>query len=104
MAYMSSDDTVYSTIYGASALELTGPLKDWDVTSEPPQINDETVPGGILMLNGKYDPTQDEVTSAFFTETRARVKWVRFVESGHMAVLEESEGFVEVVRGFLAMR
>ena len=104
MAYMSSDDTVYSTIYGTSVLELDGPLKDFDVTSELHQITEATVPGGILVVNGKYDTTQDEVTSAFFTETRARVKWVRFAESGHMAVLEEREGFVEVVTAFLGMR
>ena len=104
MAYMSSDDTVYSTIYGPSVLELTGPLADFDITNELHQITETTVPGGILIVNGKYDTTQDEVTSAFFTETRARVKWVRFAESGHMAMLEEREGFGEVVRGFLEMR
>ena len=104
MAYMSADNTVYSTIYGDNPLEMSGPLRDWDVTEELPQIKDETVPGGILILNGKYDAVQDEVTSAFFTQTKARVKWVRFAESAHMAMLEEREGFVEVMRGFLAMR
>ena len=69
MAYMSSDDTVYSTIYGPSVLELTGPLADFDITNELHQITETTVPGGILIVNGKYDTTQDEVTSAFFTET-----------------------------------
>lgn len=101
IASMQQDDTVYSTLYGASPLNLTGPLKNFDITSELSHITKKTVPGGILILNGKFDTTQDEVTAPFFTQPRARVKWVLFAESSHMDMLEETESFLAAVRAFL---
>ena len=66
-------------------------------------MTEQTVPGGILILNGKFDTTQDEVTAPFFTRPRARVKRVQFAGSTHMAVLEETESFLATLQGFLEM-
>lgn len=98
---LQEDDTVYSTLYGTSPLDFTGPLKDVDFISELPQITGKTVPGGILLQNGNYDTHQDEVMAPFFTQTKARVKWVRLAESSHMAFLDEPEAFLDVVQEFL---
>ena len=98
---MSEDDTVYSTMYGTSPLKLTGPLKDYDARSELHRITESTVPGGVLLVNGKYDTAQDEVMMPFFVNIRARVKWARFANSSHTSFWEETEEFLAVLAGFL---
>jgi L-proline amide hydrolase len=61
-------------MYGVSPLKQTGPLKDYDVRPELHHITNDTAPGGVLIINGKYDTAQDEVMMPFFTNIRARVK------------------------------
>ena len=103
MALMEEDDTVSFTLYGPMPMEPTGPRKDYDVTSRLPEITETTVPGGVLLTNGKYDMSQDEVMVPFFTQIRAKVKWVRFAESSHMAHLEEPRAFLTALGDFLIM-
>lgn len=101
MAAMQQDDTVHFTLMVLSPFTVTGTLKGFDIRSDLSQITEKTVPGGILMMNGKYDTTQYEVMAPFFTQPTTRVKWVRFAESGHMALLEEPESFLLALRQFL---
>lgn len=95
MAAMEEDDTVQSTMYG--------PLQEFDLRPDLRELTGETVPGGILMMNSKYDQSVDEVVMPFFTLPSARVKWVRLAESSHMAMLEETEEFMKAVWKFLTM-
>lgn len=95
----ASDDTVSSTMHGG--LVVTGSLKDYDVVPRLHEITRRTVPGGVLILNGKYDGAQDEVVRPFFEHIEARVKWIMFAKTSHMPFLEETERFVEEVGNFL---
>lgn len=95
MAAMEEDDTVSSTMYG--------PLTEFDLRPDLRELTVETVPGGMLIMNSKYDQSVDEVVMPYFTLPSARVRWVRLAESSHMAVLEETEEVVKAVGGFLMM-
>lgn len=99
MKASAEDDTVSSTIHGG--VVVTGPLKDYDVAPRLHEITKETVPGGVLIVNGEYDSAQDEVVRPFFTEIQARVKWIKFAKSSHMPFFEETERFMEEVANFL---
>ena len=103
MALMEEDDTVSYTLYGPMPLKTTGPRKDYNVGSRLPEITETTVPGGVLLTNGRYDMSPDEVMAPFFTQIRARVKWVRFAESSHTAHLEEPQAFLTALGEFLTM-
>ncbi|KAK5703283.1 hypothetical protein LTR97_004232 [Elasticomyces elasticus] len=101
MTLMSQDETVCSTLYQGGPFQTKGHMKDWDITDRLPEITKATVPGGILLMNGKYDFVNDDSVAAWSTEVKADVKWVRFDESSHMAHLEEPEKFLAVVGDFL---
>jgi pimeloyl-ACP methyl ester carboxylesterase len=95
MAAMGEDDTVHST--------LEGPLRDFDLRPDLRKLTGETVPGGMLVMNGKHDQSVDEVVWPFFALPSAKVKWVRLAESSHMAMLEETEEVMKVTGQFLMM-
>ena len=97
LALGKADDTVNSSLFGTNPFALTGPMKDFDIRSDLPMITTQTVPGGMLLLNGKYDTTQDELMSPYFTRTKANVKWVRFAESSHFSLLEETEAVLAAI-------
>jgi proline-specific peptidase len=95
MAAFEEDDTVHST--------LERVLLEFDLRPDLRKLTAEAVPGGVLVFNGKYDQSVDEVVWPFFALPGARVKWVRFAESSHMAVLEETEEVMAVTGRFLMM-
>lgn len=101
MALMMEDDTVSSTLYGPDPLHPTGTWKDYDVVSRLQELTEITVPGGVLLTNGRYDMTSDEAMASFSTQIRARVEWVRFGESSHTAHLEEPQAFLTALGNFL---
>ena len=74
---------------------MTGPLKDFDITSELHKIN---VP--VLLTNGRYDGATDDVMKKLFVNI-PKVKWVTFSESSHTAHIEETERYMQVVGDFL---
>lgn len=98
---LGEDNTVYYSMCGPSEFYIIGNLKDWCITEELGKITPETVPGGILIMNGYYDEAQDETTEAFFTKPTARTKWVRYALSSHMPMLEETEKFLGDLGRFL---
>ncbi|EMC93786.1 hypothetical protein BAUCODRAFT_93624 [Baudoinia panamericana UAMH 10762] len=100
---LARDDTVAMTLFGADLINMTGSLKNWDVTPDLCKITPTTAPGGILVMNGWYDTTQDDATAAYFIKPSARVKWVQFAESSHMAHMEEPERFTKTLGEFLQM-
>jgi proline-specific peptidase len=95
MAAFEEDDTVHST------LEST--LRDFDLRPDLRKLTADAVPGGLLIMNGKYDQSVDEVVWPFFALPSARVKWVRLGESSHMAMLEETEEVMAATGRFLMM-
>jgi proline-specific peptidase len=96
MAALSEDDTVSST--------LGGPMLKLDIRGCISKLSAEVVPGGMLILNGKYDQSMDEVVRPFVElppVPGVRREWVRFERSGHMAMLEETEEIMGVVGRWL---
>ncbi|THH23137.1 hypothetical protein EUX98_g8036 [Antrodiella citrinella] len=94
--WMAKDTTVYHTMNGPSEFFVTGPLKDFDITSELHKITAVT-----LITHGHYDGAQDSVVRKFF-QYIPKVKWVEFAESSHTAHLEETERYLHIVGDFLS--
>ncbi|KAJ3715368.1 Alpha/Beta hydrolase protein [Lentinula raphanica] len=95
LAELEKDPTVYLTMNGPSEFYITGSLLNWSVAEDAHKINVPT-----LLTNGRFDEAQDEVIMPFFKEI-ARVKWIRFENSGHMPHLEERERYMKEVKAFL---
>ena len=96
IAAMNEDDTV------ASAFD--GDEDGFDLLPDIRALSGEVVPGGLLIFNGKYDQSMDEVVRPFWelpALAEERKEWVRFGLSSHMAILEETEEVVRTVGGFL---
>jgi proline-specific peptidase len=86
---------VYETMWGPSEVYPTGTLKDWDVTSRLGEIR---VPA--LVTCGRYDeatPRLAQVIADGITDAELVV----FEQSAHIALLEETERYLEIVGGFL---
>ncbi|SMY22125.1 unnamed protein product [Zymoseptoria tritici ST99CH_1A5] len=98
---VAEDNTVYGTMNGPSEFTVVGSLKGWDITPGLGRISEEAVPGGVLLMNGKWDEAQDETMEPFEKGIGARVKWVRFGLSSHTPMLEETEEFLRVLREFV---
>lgn len=85
----------YVTIQGPTEFTITGNLKDWDRTN---RLDEIAVP--TLLTFGRYD----EFTAAC-AETLQRgipnSELVIFEQSAHMAHLEETERYLQVLRDFL---
>ncbi len=98
---LKTDNTVYETMNGPSEFYVVGSLKNWDIVERLKDITPETVPGGILLMNGHFDEAQDRAMEPFFTLPRARVKWTQFALSSHLPQLEETERFIKALGDFL---
>jgi len=95
MAAMADDDTVSSAFEGTE--------DRFDLLADIRRLSGEVVPGGLLVFNGKYDQSVDEVVRPFYelpTVPEERKEWVRFGRSSHMAMLEETEEVMRVVGEF----
>ena len=84
-----------------SDFNVTGSLRDRSIEEELKKLTPETVPGGMLLMNGYFDIAQDECMLPFFKKQSAKVKWVRFGLSAHSPQLEETEKFIRALGSFL---
>lgn len=90
--------SVYNTMWGSNEFTPNGTLGGYDRTANLGRIG---VP--VLYLCGRYDEATPESTAYYASLTpEAQVKV--FEESAHFAPLEETDGFIETVRRFLASR
>jgi proline-specific peptidase len=88
---------VYETMNGPNEFMVIGNLKEWDRTD---QLGEITVP--TLITVGRYD----ELTPACAETLHQGIsnsQMVVFEESAHLAHLEETEKYLQVVANFLAM-
>ena len=99
----SKDDTVISTMYPDPPFALTGIGNQWSVLDQLPQITEQTLPGGLLVLNGKHDLNSDGVVAPFLERTGKglRKQWMVFEESSHMAMYEEEDKVLTTISEFL---
>lgn len=94
-AQMADDPTVYHTMNGPSEFHCIGSLKTWDITDRLAEI---TVP--TLLVSGRHD----EATPHIVEQIHSRIpgaQWRLFEQSSHLPHVEEPEGFLEAVEGFL---
>lgn len=93
MEHMSKP--VYYTMNGPNEFTIIGTLKDWDVTDQLYKIK---VP--CLITVGRYDEVTPKVAESMHQRIKGS-KLVIFENSSHVAMWEEREKFIEVVRRFL---
>jgi proline iminopeptidase len=86
---------VFRYMEGPDDLNMTGTLKDWDVTDQLGSLN---VP--CLITVGKYDSVTPAVAESTHEHVRGS-KLVTFENSSHFAMWEEKELFIETLRRFL---
>lgn len=86
---------VYLTMNGPNEFTIIGRIKDWDVTDKLPGIRLRT-----LITVGRHDEVTPKVARSIQRGIR-RSKLVRFERSSHLAMWEERERYIEVVRTFL---
>jgi L-proline amide hydrolase len=94
-AQMADDPTVYHTMNGPSEFHCIGSLKTWDITDRLAEITAPT-----LLVSGRHD----EATPHIVEQIHSRIpgaQWRLFEQSSHMPHVEEPEGFLEAVEGFL---
>ena len=82
-------------MWGPSEFHATGPLKDYDRTSQLDQLE---LP--VLLTAGRYDESTPETTK-WFQSLIPGSELVIFEDSAHVTMLDEAEHYAEVVRGFL---
>jgi proline iminopeptidase len=86
---------VYHTMNGPNEFTIIGNLRDWDVTAQLPTIR---VP--CLITVGRYDEVTPKVAESIHRGIKGS-KLMVFEESSHVAMWEERERYIEVVRKFL---
>lgn len=94
MADMRHD--IYGALWGTAEWNLTGALKDWDVTD---RLGEVDLP--VLVTSGRYDVCTPAVVRPV-AEGIPGAEWVLFEKSAHLASIEEPEHYRQVVTGFLS--
>ena len=92
---LTSNPVPYETIQGPNEFTITGNLKDWDRTG---RLGEIAVP--TLITCGRYDelgPACAETLHRGIPNSELHI----FEQSAHTAHLEETERYLQVVRGFL---
>lgn len=74
---------------------MTGMLKTYDAIREAGNINVPT-----LLLTGRHDYMTEAMMEPW-SQAINDVEWVFLEESSHMAHLEETERYLELLKGFL---
>jgi proline iminopeptidase len=94
-AFSELNREVYNTMWGPNWFNVTGNLKNYDRTG---QLKEISVP--TLFTAGRYDETTPE-TTAWYQSLISDAKLEIFESSSHMAMFEESDKYVSVIREFL---
>ena len=88
-------DVAYRAMVGPNEWTMTGVLKGWDVRSRLPELDVPT-----LVVRGRYDMCSDAIARTLVDGIRG-AEYVVFEQSSHTPVLEETEGYLDVVSRFL---
>lgn len=86
---------LYETMWGPSEFYPTGSLKDYDRTD---RLGELDLP--VLLTAGRHDEATP-AAARFYQGLIPGAELEVFEESAHMAMLEETERYLEVIRGFL---
>ncbi|WP_435058250.1 proline iminopeptidase-family hydrolase [Streptomyces sp. bgisy060] len=88
-------EDVYAALWGTTEWNLTGRLKDWDVTDRLGEID---LP--VLVTTGRHDATTPAVVRPLVEGIRG-ASWTVFEESAHLPSAEEPERYRQVLGAFL---
>ena len=86
---------VYEAMWGPNEWTVTGALQGWDVR---PRLHELRIP--TLVIRGGHD-LSTPLVSRTLVEGIAGAREVVLDDSSHMPVLEETERYLDAVRGFL---
>lgn len=86
---------VYGTMWGPSEFHVTGNLKDYDRTARLREIQ---VP--VLFTAGRHDEATPE-TTRWYHELTPGSSLVIFENSAHLAMVEETGRYVDIIRHFI---
>ena len=89
-------DEVYQTMWGASEVNITGTLKDWDITARLGEIHNAT-----LVVCGRYDEATPVLAETIHRGIPGS-EWVIFENSAHFPHIEETERYLQVLGRFLS--
>ena len=89
-------DEVYQTMWGASEVNITGTLKDWDITARLGEIHNPT-----LVVCGRYDEATPVLAETIHRGIPGS-EWVIFENSAHFPHIEETEHYLQVLGRFLS--
>ncbi len=93
-AALHSNPTVYAAMAGASKFNITGSLRDWDITQRLGEIDTPT-----LVLSGRFDEATPRVVEPIATGIPGAA-WVLFENSSHMPHVEERALYLDTVERF----
>lgn len=94
-AIANTNIEIYTTMWGPSEFYPTGTLRDWSVTERLGEIRVPT-----LITSGRYDESTPAVNEVIRNGI-AGSEQVIFEHSGHSALFEEQEAYLQVVGDFL---
>ncbi len=86
---------IFNVMNGPDDIQITGTLRDWDVSEELGKL---AIP--CLITVGKYDSVTPNVAEDIHSRVK-KSKLVIFEQSAHIAMWEEREKYLSVVRAFL---
>jgi proline-specific peptidase len=87
---------VYETMWGPNEMRPTGTLAGWDVTA---RLGEITAPA--LVLCGRYDEATPRQAETIANGLGGASELAVLERSAHLTLLEETDRYVELVRGFL---
>ncbi|MFI8825427.1 proline iminopeptidase-family hydrolase [Streptomyces sp. NPDC053431] len=95
-AFTNISRDVYETLWGGTEWQLTGTLRDWEVTGRLGEID---VP--VLLTSGRHDVATPDLVRPL-AEGIPDATWTLFERSAHLPSAEEPERYRQVVGAFLA--
>ncbi|MFD7321763.1 proline iminopeptidase-family hydrolase [Streptomyces sp. NPDC059875] len=95
-SFTSIREDIYGTLWGSTEWNITGNLKDWDVTD---RLGELDLP--VLVTSGRHDVVTPDVVRPV-VEGIPGAEWVLFEKSAHVPSVEEPEHYRQVLEGFLS--
>jgi proline-specific peptidase len=92
---MEADPRIYHAMCGVSEFNITGSLRDWDVSSDLHLIKQPT-----LVISGEYDEATPKVAEALHRGI-AESEWELMPDCSHLCHLEQTVAYRERVNTFL---
>jgi L-proline amide hydrolase len=94
-AFIEEHGVVYKTMNGPSEFHVIGPLKDWDITGRLDEIRIPT-----LVITGEHDEATPAINETVSSGIRGSES-VIYPGGSHMAHVEDPDGYMRVLDGFL---